>query len=93
VFFVPDKVGGGNWRVIVQKKTPVRQAQVEVMNMMIGTNIHRVVMDMQMANVARNNLKGIEKGEEMLVAKVEQMEAIVDIEALENDEKTFGELD
>ncbi len=77
----------------MQKKTPVRQAQVEVMNMMIGTNIHRVVMDMQMANVARNNLKGIEKGEEMLVAKVEQMEAIVDIEALENDEKTFGELD
>ncbi len=67
--------------------------QVEVMNMMIGTNIHRVVMDMQMANVTRNNLKGIEKGEEMLVAKVEQMEAIVDIEALENDEKTFGELD
>jgi hypothetical protein len=46
-----------------------------------------------MANVARNNLKGIEKGEEMLVAKVEQMEAIIDIEALENDEKTFGKLD
>jgi len=67
--------------------------QVEVMNMMIGTNIHRMVMDMQMANVARNNLKGIEKGEEMLVAKVEQMEAIIDIEALENDEKTFGKLD
>jgi hypothetical protein len=67
--------------------------QVEVMNMMIGTNIHRVVMDMQMANVTRNNLNGIEKGEEMLVAKVEQMEAIVDIEALENDEKTFGEFD
>ncbi len=48
---------------------------------------------MQMANVTRNNLNGIEKGEEMLVAKVEQMEAIVDIEALENDEKTFGEFD
>jgi hypothetical protein len=29
----------------------------------------------------------------MLATKVEQMEAIVDIEALENDEEALGELD
>ncbi len=45
---------------------------------------------MQAASVARNNLRGIEEGEEMLASKVEQMEAI---EALENDEEALGELD
>jgi hypothetical protein len=33
-------------------------------------------MDMQTTSVARNNLKGIEEGKEMLATKVEQMEAI-----------------
>jgi hypothetical protein len=39
--------------------------------MMIGTNINGVFMDMQVADVARNNARDIEKGEEVLVAEVE----------------------
>lgn len=50
-------------------------------------------MNMQMVSVARNNVKGIEEGEEVLTTKVEQMEGIVDIEALENGEEALGELD
>jgi hypothetical protein len=91
VFFVLDKVGGGN--LVVQKETPIQQVQVEVVDIMIGTNIDGVVMDMQAANVARNNVRGIEEGEEVLATKVEQMEAIVDIEALENGEEALVELD
>jgi hypothetical protein len=64
------------------------------MDMMIGTNIAMVVvMDMQAANVTRNNARGIEEGEEVLTTKVKQMEAIVDIEALENGEEALVELD
>jgi hypothetical protein len=42
-------------------------------------------MDMQVVGVIRDNTRDFEEGKEMLVTKVEQMDAIVDIEALEND--------
>ncbi len=58
--------------------------QVEVVDMMIGTNIDGVVVDMQVASVTRNNVKGIKEREEALTTKVKQMEGIVDIEALKN---------
>jgi hypothetical protein len=61
--------------------------------MMIGTNKDGVVMDMQAANVARNNIRGVEEAEEVLATKVEQMEAIVDIESLENGEEALVKLD
>ncbi len=50
-------------------------------------------MDMQAANVARNNIRGVEEAEEVLATKVEQMEAIVDIESLENGEEALVKLD
>jgi hypothetical protein len=47
VFFVPNKLGGGDWWAIVQKETWAQRVQVEVMDLMIGTNIDGVFMDMQ----------------------------------------------
>jgi hypothetical protein len=91
VFFVPYKVGGGDWQV-VQKET-CGWVQVEVVDMMIGTYIDGVFMDMQATSVIRDNARDIEEGEEMLATKVEQMDAIVDIEALENDGGVFAKLD
>jgi hypothetical protein len=50
-------------------------------------------MDMQVINVVRENTRDVEEGEEMLATKVEWVDAIVDIEALENDGEVFVELD
>ncbi len=50
-------------------------------------------MDMQAVSVIRDNARDIEEGEEMLATKVGQMDAIVDIEALENDGGVFAKLD
>ncbi len=61
--------------------------------MMIGTNINGVFMDMQVVGVTRNNARDIEEGEEVLVAKVEWMDAIVDIETIKNDGEVFAKLD
>ncbi len=77
----------------MQKETWVQQVQVEVVDLMIVTNIDGVFMDMQAASVARDNAKDIKEGEEMLAIKVEQMDAIVDIETLGNDGEAFVELD
>jgi hypothetical protein len=60
---------------------------------MIGTYIDGVFMDMQGTNVARNNAKDVEEGEEMLVVEVERVDAIVDIKTLENDGEALIELD
>jgi len=62
VSFVPFKVGGGDWQVIVQNETRAQRVHVEIMDMMIGTNIDGVFMDMQMVGVIRDNGKDIEKG-------------------------------
>ncbi len=77
----------------MQKETWVQQVQVEVMDLMIGIDIDGVFMDMQAASVARDNAKDIKEGEEMLATEVEQMDAIIDIETLENDGEAFVELD
>jgi hypothetical protein len=50
-------------------------------------------MDIQAIGVTKDNARDIEEGKEVLVAKVEWMDAIVDIEALENDGEVFIELD
>ncbi len=50
-------------------------------------------MDMQVASVAKDNAKDIKEREEVLATKVERVDAIVDIETLENDGETFVELD
>ncbi len=63
------------------------------MDLMIGIDINGVFMDMQMVGVAKDNIRDVEEGGEMLVAEVEQVDAIVDIEALENDGEAFVELD
>jgi hypothetical protein len=60
---------------------------------MVGTNINGVFMDMQVASVAKDNAKDIKEREEVLATKVERVDAIVDIETLENDGETFVELD
>jgi hypothetical protein len=62
VFFVPYKVGGGDWEVIVQNETRAQRVHAEIVDMMIGTNIDGVFMDMQMVGVVRDNAKDIEKG-------------------------------
>ncbi len=85
MFFVPYKVGGGDWKIIMQKIAQAWQVQVEVVDMMIGTYIDGVFMDIQAIGVTKDNARDIEEGKEVLVAKVEWMDAIVDIEALEND--------
>jgi len=61
--------------------------------MTIRTYIDGVFMDMQVINVVRENTRDVEEGEEMLATKVEWVDAIVDIEALENDGEVFVELD
>ncbi len=73
----------------MQKEARVRQVQVEVVDLMLGTNIDGVFMVMQATSVAKDNARDVEEGEEVLVVEVEQMDAIVDIDALENDEEAF----
>ncbi len=67
--------------------------QGKVVDMTIRTYIDGVFMDMQVINVVRENTRDVEEGEEMLATKVEWVDAIVDIEALENDGEVFVELD
>ncbi len=63
------------------------------MDLMIGTNIDGVFVDMQVVDAIRN-VVGIEEGEEVLAAKVEQVEAnIIEVDVLENEVKVFGEFD
>jgi hypothetical protein len=49
---------------------------------MIGTYVDGVFMDMQITNVVRDNAKDVEEGDEMLIVKVERVDAIVDIKTL-----------
>ncbi len=67
--------------------------QAEVLDMMIGINIDGVFMDTQVGGVIRDNAREVEEGEEVLVTKIEGVDAIVDIEALEHDGKVFVELE
>jgi hypothetical protein len=63
------------------------------MDLMIGTNIDGVFMDMQATSVLIDSAREIEEGEEVLASEMESMHAIVDIEALENDYQALGKLD
>jgi hypothetical protein len=67
--------------------------QVEVVDMMIRIDIDGVFMGTQVAGVARDNARDVEEGEEVLATKMEQVDAIVDIEALKNDGEAFAKLD
>ncbi len=67
--------------------------QAEVLDMMIGINIDGVFMDTQVGGVIRDNAREVEEGEEVLATKIEGVDAIVDIEALENHGKVFVELE
>ncbi len=67
--------------------------QVEVVDTMIGIDIDGVFMGMQVAGATRNNTRDVEEGEEVLATKMEQMDAIVDIDALESDGEVFAKLD
>jgi len=55
-------VGGGDWQVIVQNETWAQRVHVEIVDMMIGTNIYGVFTYMQMVGVVRDNAKDIKKG-------------------------------
>jgi hypothetical protein len=50
-------------------------------------------VDMQATSVARENTRDAEQGEEVLATYMEWVDAIVDIEALENDGEVYVELD
>jgi hypothetical protein len=66
---------------------------VEVVNLTVGTYIDGVFVDMH-ATDAIKGVVGIEEEEEMFASKVERVEAnIIEVEVLENDIETFGELD
>ncbi len=89
MFFVPDKVGGWDLQVVVQKETRAWWVQVEIVDMMIGIDIDGVFIDMQVSSVTRDNTRDVEEGEEVLAIEMEGVNAIVDIEALKNDGEAF----
>ncbi len=64
--------------------------QVEVVDLMIGIDIDGVFMDMQAAGVTRDNARNIEEEEGVLATEMEWLDAIVNVEALENDEEPFA---
>jgi hypothetical protein len=61
-------VGGENWRVVVQKEAKAQWVQAEVVDLMIGTYIDGVFMDMQVASVTKDNTRDVEEGEEVLAS-------------------------
>lgn len=63
MFLVRNEVGGGDWWIVVQNETWAQRVQVEVVDLMIGTNIDGVFMDMQGASVARDSAMDIEEGD------------------------------
>jgi hypothetical protein len=92
-FFVSDKVASGNWGIVVQKEAHIRWVVVEVVHLMIRTNIGGVFVDMHVANAIRCVI-GFEEREEVLAIEVEWVEAnIVGAKVLENDVEVFGKLD
>ncbi len=92
-FFVQDKVGSGNWWVVVQKETWTQHVQVKVVDLMIRTNIDGVFMDMQAIGGTRDIARDVERKEGMLAIEMERVDAIVNIEASKNDGEPFVELD
>ncbi len=77
----------------MQKKTHTQRVVVEVVNLMIKTNIGGVFVDMHVANAIRCVTR-FEEREKMLATKVERVEAnIIGAKVLENDVEAFGELD
>ncbi len=59
-------------------KHELDEGRLKFVDLMIGTNIDGVFMDMQAANVARDSARDIEKGEEVLALEMEWIDAIVD---------------
>jgi len=66
--------------------------QAEIMDMMIRIDIDGVFTGTQASGVARENIRDVEEGEEVLAIEVEQVDAIVDIEALKKMEKLLQSL-
>jgi len=62
------------------------------MDMMIRIDIDGVFTGTQASGVARENIRDVEEGEEVLAIEVEQVDAIVDIEALKKMEKLLQSL-
>jgi hypothetical protein len=52
-------------------KHELDEGRLKFVDLMIGTNIDGVFMDMQAANVARDSARDIEKGEEVLALEME----------------------
>jgi NifB/MoaA-like Fe-S oxidoreductase len=83
----------GDWWVVVQKEALIRWVVVEIVDLMIGTYIDGVFVDMHATNAIRD-VAWFEEGEEVLVAEVEWVEAnIIEVKVLENDVEAFGKLD
>jgi len=75
------------------KRSTHSQVVVEVVNLTVGTYIDGVFVDMHATNAIKG-VAGIKEGEEVFASKVELVEAnIIEVEMLENDVETFGELD
>ncbi len=47
MFFVLNKVGGGDYRIVVQKEAQVQRVQAKIVDLMLGINIDGVFMNMQ----------------------------------------------
>ncbi len=77
----------------MQKEAQTWWVQAKVVEMMTRKDIDGVFVDMQATSVARENTRDAEQGEEVLATYMEWVDAIVDIEALENDGEVYVELD
>jgi hypothetical protein len=80
VFFLEDKVNGGNWRVVVQKELHVRHVVAMVEDMILGVDIDwQSIMAFAKLQVDAENHdpSNVNEGEEVATIDVECVEALV----------------
>jgi len=89
VFFLEDKVSGGDWRVVqVQKEPCVRHVVAMVEDMTFGANIDgRGIMAFAnlQANAENHDLSNINEKEKVVATEVEHVEALIKEGGLSSD--------
>jgi hypothetical protein len=81
VFFLKDKVNGGDWRVVVQKEPRAQHvvAMVEEMTLGVGINGQGIMAfeDLQV-DAKDHDPSNANEGEEVVVIEVKRVEALVE---------------
>jgi hypothetical protein len=81
VFFLENKVSGGDWRVVVQKEPCVQHVVAMVEDMTLGANIDgqgiMAFADLQ-ADAKDHGPSNANEGEEVVAIEVEWVEALVE---------------